>query len=225
MYASMYTQMRRVRRFALCIVAALFLIAPNLASISAATVTYEQRSVKKATYSDGTIVDYSYDANGNRTANLVTPVPPDTTPPSVPGNADVQQLAGTSATATWTAATDNVAVAGYDYRLNAGSWQSLRQRSHHQPCQSRLSRELHLQRASSAMLRAISGPRAPETSRHPMTSRPPYRPIWVLRSPASNTVNLSWTASTDNVAVTGYRIFRGGGQIGTERRRVTPITP
>lgn len=28
-------------------------------------------------------------------------------------------------------------------------------------------------------------------------------------------VNLSWTASTDNVGVTGYRVYRGGTQIGT----------
>ena len=31
----------------------------------------------------------------------------------------------------------------------------------------------------------------------------------------SSTVSLSWTASTDNVAVTGYLIFRGGTQVGT----------
>jgi len=32
---------------------------------------------------------------------------------------------------------------------------------------------------------------------------------------SSNQANLTWTASTDNVAVTGYKIFRGGTQIGT----------
>jgi hypothetical protein len=32
---------------------------------------------------------------------------------------------------------------------------------------------------------------------------------------SSSAVNLSWTASTDNVGVTGYKIFRGGVQIGT----------
>src|SRR6185369_14763274 len=30
-----------------------------------------------------------------------------------------------------------------------------------------------------------------------------------------NQVNLSWTASTDNVGVTGYRVFRNGTQIAT----------
>ncbi|MDG6105812.1 DUF4832 domain-containing protein [Dactylosporangium aurantiacum] len=38
-----------------------------------------------------------------------------------------------------------------------------------------------------------------------------------LTSPAktSTSVSLSWTASTDNVAVTGYRVLRGGTQVGT----------
>ncbi len=32
---------------------------------------------------------------------------------------------------------------------------------------------------------------------------------------SSSQINLTWTASTDNVGVTGYRIYRGGTQIGT----------
>src|SRR5207302_8174311 len=32
---------------------------------------------------------------------------------------------------------------------------------------------------------------------------------------SSSQINLSWTASTDNVGVTGYKIFRGGAQIAT----------
>ncbi len=32
---------------------------------------------------------------------------------------------------------------------------------------------------------------------------------------SSSQINLAWTASTDNVAVTGYKVFRGGVQIAT----------
>jgi chitodextrinase len=32
---------------------------------------------------------------------------------------------------------------------------------------------------------------------------------------SSSGINLSWTASTDNVGVTGYTIYRGGVQVGT----------
>ena len=34
-------------------------------------------------------------------------------------------------------------------------------------------------------------------------------------APTSSQVNLSWTASTDTVGVTGYRVFRNGTQVGT----------
>ena len=32
---------------------------------------------------------------------------------------------------------------------------------------------------------------------------------------SSTQVSLSWTASTDNVAVTGYNVYRDGAQVGT----------
>lgn len=45
---------------------------------------------------------------------------------------------------------------------------------------------------------------------------PPTVPAGLTATAASATqINLSWTASTDNIVVAGYRIFRGGTQIGT----------
>lgn len=50
---------------------------------------------------------------------------PDTIPPILIDTPKVGQLSSTYATFSWTAATDNVAVAGYEYRLNSGSWLSV----------------------------------------------------------------------------------------------------
>jgi acid phosphatase type 7 len=53
---------------------------------------------------------------------------------------------------------------------------------------------------------------------HPRTSdtQAPSAPTnLTATAPAANRVNLSWTASSDNTGVAGYRIFRGGVQIGT----------
>ena len=45
---------------------------------------------------------------------------------------------------------------------------------------------------------------------------PPSTPTNLAATPTSGSeTNLSWTASTDNVAVTGYKIFRDGSQVGT----------
>ncbi len=44
----------------------------------------------------------------------------------------------------------------------------------------------------------------------------PTAPTAVSATPASQTqINLSWTAATDNIGVTGYRILRGGQLVGT----------
>lgn len=45
---------------------------------------------------------------------------------------------------------------------------------------------------------------------------PPTNPAnLAVISKTSNSVSLSWTSSVDNIAVTGYRVYRGGVQIGT----------
>ena len=45
---------------------------------------------------------------------------------------------------------------------------------------------------------------------------PPSVPTGLTATAASSSqINLSWTASTDNVGVTGYKVFRGGSQIAT----------
>ena len=44
----------------------------------------------------------------------------------------------------------------------------------------------------------------------------PTVPAGLTASAASSSqINLSWTASTDNVGVTGYKVYRGGTQVGT----------
>jgi glucose/arabinose dehydrogenase/PKD repeat protein len=45
---------------------------------------------------------------------------------------------------------------------------------------------------------------------------PPSTPTGLAATPASaSQINLTWTASTDNLAVAGYRVFRNGGLVGT----------
>src|SRR5207237_6876231 len=47
-------------------------------------------------------------------------------------------------------------------------------------------------------------------------AQPPSTPAGLVATAAGSTqVNLSWSASTDNVGVTGYSVYRGGAQIAT----------
>ncbi len=209
-----------LRRTARAAVVALLLVAPLQTVTYAATVSYQHDSygrVSKATYSDGTIVDYSYDDNGNRTASVVTPgtpIPPDTTPPTVPGTPTFSSITGTSATASWTAATDNVAVTGHDYRLNAGSWQSisnvLTRNLTGLNSAATYTFELRARDAAGNLSASSSG-----SFSTPDTTAPSVPTNVSASSSVSTTVNVSWTASTDNVGVTQYKVFRNSSQIGT----------
>ena len=50
----------------------------------------------------------------------------------------------------------------------------------------------------------------------PPDGNPPTQPGSLSATPLDpNRISLSWTASTDNVAVSGYRVLRGGAQVGT----------
>jgi YD repeat-containing protein len=196
--------------------AAVLLLAAFAASAYSASATYEYDSkgrVSKITHNDGTVVDYAYDLNGNRTGATKTTPPPDTTPPTAPGAPSVSNVTATSATASWTAATDNKAVVGYDYKLNAGAWQSL---------SNVLSVSLTgLTSATSYTLQVRArdaasnfGP-ASSNSFATLDVSAPSVPTGLSGSaPSSGTINLSWNAATDNIAVTGYRIYRGGSHIG-----------
>jgi chitodextrinase len=56
------------------------------------------------------------------------------------------------------------------------------------------------------------------TGTHPflvIDTTAPSTPTGLVATRTDRTVTLTWSASTDNVAVTGYTIFRGGTQVGT----------
>jgi YD repeat-containing protein len=134
----------------------------------------------------------------------------DATPPGAPGNPTFTSITGTSATASWTAASDAVGVTGYQYRLNSGSWQTLG---------NVLSVSLSgLTNATSYTVnvrgRDGAGNWGAFSSNTFVTrdTAAPSTPTGLAISVVSSTqLNLSWTASTDNAAVTGYDVERCTG--------------
>jgi YD repeat-containing protein len=194
--------------------ASLFASTPAIVHAASATYQYDTKGrVSSITYDDGTVVDYTYDPNGNRSGGTRTTPPPDTTPPSAPGTPSFSNITMTSATASWTAATDNRGVTGYDYKVNAGAW-------------------LPLSNVLTVNLTGLSpvtgytvqvrardaasnlGPASSNSFTTPDTQAPTVPTGLGGSAPNSSTVNLSWNASTDNVAVTGYRVYRNGSHIG-----------
>jgi YD repeat-containing protein len=90
------------------------------ATASAITYQYTNGRLTGLTYSDGTIVQYSYDANGNRMTKVVTP-PPDTAPPTAPANVVATATSQTQIGLTWSSSSDNVLVTGYELQRCSGA--------------------------------------------------------------------------------------------------------
>jgi len=160
----------------------------------------------------------------SNTASTKTPAPPDTTPPTAPTNLTATAASPSQINLAWTASTDNVGVTGYlverctgaacsvfvqisaptatifsDSGLTASTSYSYRVRA----------------TDAASNLSTLSVISTTKTSASPDTTSP-TAPTNLTASAASATqVNLSWTASTDNVGVTGYDVFRGATKVGT----------
>jgi chitodextrinase len=165
------------------------------------------------------------DAAGNRSAEsavislttLVQPPPPtDTQPPSVPPNLRAAVFSATRIDLSWGAATDNVAVTAYRLMRDGAVIANTASTSFSDAALAPNTSYIYTvsatdaavnRSAESAAVQAstpASPPAAPDT-------QAPTAPANLTATGASPTeIDLTWTAATDNVGVTGYRILRDG---------------
>jgi uncharacterized delta-60 repeat protein len=161
----------------------------------------------------------NFDLTLARYTNEVAPAPTDTTPPAAPAGLTATFNTTTNAIdLSWTAATDNVAVTGYRIFRDGGpvpintvtgttfSDAGLSgTHSYQVTAIDAAGNESALSNIASAT--AGGGDIAPPAAPAALTA---------TGNLATGTIELSWTASTDDVGVTGYRVFRDNGP--------TPIT-
>lgn len=134
----------------------------------------------------------------------------DTTPPTVPGNLTSPSKTTSSVSLSWTASTDNSGtVAGYEVFVNNEATPRVTVTTN-----SAVVSGLSMNTTYSFKVRArdaVPNYSAFSASINVSTNGDTQAPTAPssLNSPSktSNSVSLSWTASTDNVAVTGYEVF------------------
>ena len=178
--------------------------------------TYQDAAVGASTTYSYTVqaFDGVGNASGQSTALiLTTPATADTIVPSTPTSLTASAVSGLRIDLAWSAATDNVAVTGYRLFLNGALLLNLGNVTTFQhtglaPATTYVYtvRALDaagnvsgLSTAASATTLGVSDTTAPST------------PTSLLASAISSSqINLNWSASTDNVAVAGYRVYRGG---------------
>ena len=173
---------------------------------------------------------YSYriratDAAGNlspysNVASAATPDPPDTTPPTAPSNLTATAASSSTITLAWTASTDNVEVAGYLVErcqgtgcTNFAQVTTAASSPYDDTGLAPNTPYSYRMRATDAAgnLSPYSGVASATTAAPPDTT-PPTAPSNLTATAASGSqINLAWTGSTDNVAVTGYLIERCQG--------------
>jgi hypothetical protein len=158
------------------------------------------------------------DAAGNASAfAVITPGgPPDTVAPSAPPNLSFgSSISGF--TLTWGAATDNVAVAGYDVYINGEHYGPTSRTALTVPPVGFGEFTFSVVAFDGAGLRSPAITRAVAIDPGPNSdARPPTVPTNLRVSVSATQVTWTWTASTDNVGVSGYQIFHGadwGGNV------------
>ena len=169
-----------------------------------------------------TAVDVAGNVSGasNSASVTVTPAPPppaaDTTAPTVPANLTAV-LSGTTANLSWTASTDNTAVTGYRIMRN-GLFHTDALNTFYNGTGLAIGTYTYTVAAvdgagnvsGSSNSASVTVPPPPLTD-----TTAPTVPANLTTTVVGTTISLGWAISTDDTAVTGYRITRNGAVLGT----------
>ncbi|MBM9502988.1 glycoside hydrolase family 6 protein [Actinacidiphila acididurans] len=143
----------------------------------------------------------------------------DTTPPSTPANLAVSGTTSSSVSLTWSASTDNVGVTGYNvYRGSTlvGSATTTSFTDTGLSASTAYSYTVKAKDAAGNLSAASSAVSATTQAGTGGDTTPPSAPAnLAVSGTTSSSVSLTWSASTDNVGVTGYNVYRGSTLVGS----------
>jgi chitodextrinase len=179
-------------------------------------------TVTSTTFTDtgltqGTTYSYTIkakDAAGNGSVSGATVVTTtDTAPPTVPGTPVASGTTGVQTTLTWVASTDNVGVTGYEVYRGSTLVGTVTSTTFTDTGLTQGTTYSYTIKAKDAAGNgSVSGATAVTT----LDTTPPTVPGTPVVSGTTGTqATLTWAASTDNVGVTGYEVYRGTSLIAT----------
>ncbi|HEV7454533.1 MAG TPA: Ig-like domain-containing protein [Candidatus Saccharimonadales bacterium] len=162
------------------------------------------------------VIAKAYDATGNTATDsrTVTLKNGDAQAPSVPAAFTAAAVAYNRIELKWSASTDNVAVAGYVVTRNGVTIARLGTVTNYSDTQVSANTSYSYQVAAVDAAGNTSAQSAVATAKtaNPTDGRAPSVPQnLTLIAVSSSQVNVRWSASTDNVGVTGYQVIRQTG--------------
>jgi ABC-type glycerol-3-phosphate transport system permease component/chitodextrinase len=190
----------------------------NLIKVSGSTTSFVDHTVIPATTYKYTITaaDAALNASdGSKVGSVTTPSgsapAADTTKPSVPGALSASVKSATEIDLSWTASTDNVAVAAYHVYKDGSVFATVGSTNWRDTVSAGSSHNYQIAAVDAAGNE--SDKNAQVTKSLADTTAPSVPGTLTVTSTSWNSTKLTWTASTDNVAVTSYSIARDGTDI------------
>jgi acid phosphatase type 7 len=145
-----------------------------------------------------------------------TPLNGDTTAPSVPSGLRVTGATGTSLSVGWTASTDAVGVTGYGAYRNGTRIGSTAQTSYSfsgLSCGTNYT--IGIDAYDAAGNRSAQAPLVASTSPCPDAIAPSAPTNLSVTGTTATSASMSWSASLDNIGVSGYDLFVNGNKVGS----------
>jgi RHS repeat-associated protein len=174
-----------------------------------------------------TPITFQSNQGTNKPQLVVVAIPTDSTAPSMPTNLTATVKSGSEIDLAWTGSTDNVAVSGYNiYRdgtkiatVGSTSWfdTGLAAGSNH-------AYQIGARDAAGNESARVSVTKTTLNVATPDATAPTTPTNVTASSSAWNSATISWTASTDIVAVTSYTITRGTAVVGKVNGSATSFT-
>ncbi len=174
----------------------------------------------------------AFDAAGNRSAqttlnaSTATCATADTTPPSTPASLSASGIGATGLTLSWPASTDNVGVASYAVTRNGSALATVAGTSYAATgltCATSYSFGISARDAAGNSSTARTASFSTSACGGD-TTNPSAPPALTASSITTSSVTLSWNASSDNVGVTGYGVYRNGASLGNTTVRTYAAT-
>jgi chitodextrinase len=179
-----------------------------LARAESTTYTYDAlgRLIQVDGSSSGSVVTYTYDAAGNRTQ---TTSKSESTAPSPPTGLSATAVSQSQINLSWSASTDTGGSGLAGYKIYRGGTQVGTSTTTSYSDSGLAAGTTYSYKVAAYDIAGNVSAQSSQASAKTLDTTPPSVPTGLTGSAASATlINLSWTASTDNVGVTGYRVRR-----------------